>query len=85
MTLADRLVELLVEVDEGRRTLDDVGREVRAIVGAIEGRIRDLEAVRDAAYHAPWCELHTVRVGPDEQPDHPACTCPLGPALEAIR
>ena len=85
MTLADRLVELLVDVTERRRALGDVCEEVRAIVGAIEGRMRDLEAVAKAAHHAPTCELHTVRIGPDEQPDHPACTCPLGPALEAIR
>ena len=85
MTLADRLVELLVDVSYGRRPLGDVCEEVRVVVGAIEGHVRDLEAVARAAHHAPTCETHTVRIGPDEQPDHPACTCPLGPALEKAR
>ena len=86
MTLADRLVELLVDdVENGRRSAEEAYAEVQAIIGAIEAHVRDLEAVAKAAHHAPTCELHTVRIGPDEQPDHPACTCPLGPALEAIR
>ena len=85
MTLADRLVELLTDVNDRRRRFASVCREVRVLIGAIEGHIRDLEAVRAAAHHAPTCETHTVRIGPDEQPDHPACTCPLGPALEKAR